>query len=269
MSHKEVEYSDFQQYFPFTPTALCIKECARLTVLRQHQCPSPILDVGSGDGLFAKIAFSGAEVWGIDIDAKESRWAQASQAYSQIIIGDVTRAGLPERFFASCVANCSLEHIPDLQAALRTILRSLRPGARAYLFVPNREWAAHFLTVRALRDLGAEFFGQELEDGINRVFKHHHLYDREGWTAQAKQAGFEVDSVEPVLSSATTVAFELFLAPSIAGWVNKRLTTRWTNFPTLRRLGTWPAYAMVQAALKAGDHAPTAEFLVVCRRPEA
>lgn len=268
--NQEIRYEDFRQYFPHTPAALCIKECARLSALRTHPCPGPILDVGCGDGLFAKIAFEGAEVWGIDIDANEGRWAQASKAYSQIIIGDVTRVGLPEAFFGSCVANCSLEHIPDLQAALRTIYKSLKPGGAAYLFVPNKDWASHLMSAKALTAVGAEFLSAELQSGIDRVFAHRHLYDKQTWEGFVRDAGFELQAIDPVLSTATTQAFEMFLAPSILGWVNKRLTSRWTNFPGLRRLASWPAFALVQGSLAlSGKQELTAEFLIVCRRPAA
>src|SRR5262245_19946813 len=120
MRPTELAYDHFAKYFPHAPTALCIKECARLAVLRECNVVGPILDVGCGDGLFAKIAFDAEEVWGIDIDGHEGRWAQANRAYTQIILGDITKARLPERFFRTCIANCSLEHVQDIQAALGT-----------------------------------------------------------------------------------------------------------------------------------------------------
>jgi SAM-dependent methyltransferase len=266
---QEVAFADFEQYFARTPTALCVKECARLTVLRRFDCPEPILDVGCGDGLFTQIAFSGREVWGIDIDASEGRHAANTAAYTQVILGDVTRARLPAGFFGSCVANCSLEHIPRISDALRNILASLRPGAEAFLFVPNKEWASHMLLPRALRALGQATLAKAVQDKVDSVFKHRHLYDQEGWTALVREAGFEVVSVEPTLSTGTTVAFELFLLPSLLGLVNKKLTSRWTNFPGLRKLAALPMYALAQTALALGDSAPTAEFLVRVRRPAA
>ena len=263
----EISLADFLQYFPHTPAALAVKECARLTELRKYDCPSPILDVGCGDGLFASIAFSGAEVWGIDIDAKEGRWAAKSQAYAQIILGDVTQAHLPERFFATCVANCSLEHVPRIDLALKTIHSALRPGGQAYLFVPNRDWAKHMVSVSTLSRLGLPTLAKALEDAINHLFIHHHLYDAEGWRNLVKDSGMEVVTVRPVLSTATTVAFESLLIPSLLGWANKHLTTRWTNFPGARRILGYPAFAMVQALLEAADGAPSAEYLVIARRP--
>jgi SAM-dependent methyltransferase len=265
----EISLKDFQRYFPYTPAALCVKECARLSALRRHACPEPILDVGCGDGLFAQIAFENAEVWGIDIDAREGRWAAASQAYSQVVLGDVTRAKLPAGFFATCVANCSLEHVPRIDLAMRNIFSSLQPGGRVLMFVPNKVWAQHLLSYRFLSAIGATGLADTLQQGIDTFFRHEHLYDEAGWRQVLVDAGFIVEAVEPVLSSATTVAFEALLLPSLAGKLNKTLTTRWTNFPAARRALTLPVYAFAKSLLERNDPTPTAEFLAIGRRPEA
>jgi SAM-dependent methyltransferase len=264
----EVSLEDFTGYFPFAPTALTIKECVRLAAIRKWECPSPILDVGCGDGLFAKLAFSGADVWGIDVNADEGRLAQATHAYSQIVLADIARAQIPERFFATCLANCSMEHVPDIMGGLRTILRGLRPGGRAFFFLPNRDWTRQMLSVRFLHSIGSTKAARALQRAIDDVFEHRHLHDEQGWRALIAKAGFDVVAVEPVGSTATTVAFEMFLLPSLAGWLNKRWTTRWTNFPRARRMVVGPVFRITQGALRAaGDSERTAEFLVVGQRP--
>ncbi len=264
---KELVYDHFVKYFPHAPAALCVKECARLAALREYKLSGPILDVGCGDGLFAKIAFGGEEVWGIDIDAKEGRWAQASRAYSQIVLGDITKAKLPGSFFGSCVANCSLEHVPDIQAALATIEGSLMPGAEALLFVPNAVWASKFMTVRAIAATFGERMGRMLQDGIDEFFAHRHLHDEQGWRDVIAKSPLELKEIRPVLSTSTTLAFEALLIPSLAGYLNKKLTSRWTNFPGARQAMAPIAYAFVKSVLAAaGDDEKTAEFLIVCRR---
>jgi SAM-dependent methyltransferase len=266
----EVRFEDFERYFPYAPTALAIKECIRLAALRPYHCDGPILDVGCGDGLFAQLAYGSAEVWGIDINADEGRLAQASRVYSHVVLADITRAWMPPGFFATCIANCSLEHVPDIEAALRNIRGALRPGGRAFLFVPNRDWASRFLSVRALAAVGARGLAARLQGTVDAVFKHHHLYDEPGWRALVERAGFEVETIDPVGSTASTVAFELFLVPSLAGLLNKRLTTRWTNFPRARQRAAPAVHQAVRLALALGhDPAPTAEFLVIVRRPES
>ena len=266
MSTAEVSAADFERYFPYTPAALCVKECARLSALRRYACPGPILDVGCGDGLFASIAFEGTEVWGIDIDAEEGRWAAASQAYSQVILGDVTRAKLPEGFFATCVANCSLEHVPRIDRALANIRASLKPGGRAYLFVPNKDWAKEMLSYRALAGAGLTGAAELFRSSVDSFFKHHHLHDREEWREIVTAAGMHAVAIEPALSTGTTVAFELLLLPSLAGWLNKHLTSRWTNFPPARRLYARQVHALVSRILAASGQDATAEYLIVAER---
>jgi hypothetical protein len=50
--------------------------------------------------------------------------------------------------------------------------------------------------------------------------------------------------------------------------MNKHLTSRWTNFPALRQLFAKPVYQVVRSLMDRVDQSPTAEFLVVARRPE-
>ncbi len=267
MNH-ELTLRDFQGYYPYAPTALAIKECVRLSSLRGLQCDGPILDVGCGDGLFARRAFRDAEVWGIDIDGDEGRRAQASSAYSQVMLADITNARLPEGFFGSCVANCSLEHVPDLGAALRTIYGALKPGGVVYAFLPNRDWAAFMATPRLLNKLGLRTLSQTMCEALNQQFRHEHLEDAEGWARWFRTAGFEVSRVEPVGSTASTVTFEAFLLPSLLGLAPKKLTGRWTLFPRLRSLEAVPVYAVVRALMELqGASSLTAEFLVEGRKP--
>jgi hypothetical protein len=158
--------------------------------------------------------------------------------------------------------------VPRIDLALKNILRSLRPGGLAYLFVPSAGWASHLTSARVLTELGAPALGTRIESTIDHVFKHHHLYDEQGWRRVVEQSGLEVVELEPVLSTASTVAFEAFLLPSLAGLLNKRLTTRWTNFPKARKLFARPVYELIRSIMDHSDSSPTAEFLVVARRPE-
>ena len=264
----EVDFLDFKRYFPFTPTALCIRECIRLSKLAGYPCAAPVLDVGCGDGLFARIAFRTAEVWGIDVDAVEGRWAQTSQAYSQIILGDVVNAWLPEDFFATCVANCSLEHIPDLDAALKQIHRALKPGGIAYLFVPTSDWAEYLRSATWAKRLRVGWLSKAITSGIDGVFRHYHLYDAQEWKDRSVKAGFEVLELSPIGTVGATQAFEAFLPASALGLLQKKLTGRWTLFPSLRGALAFPVYLMVQAALRsARDARPPAEYFLQLRKP--
>src|SRR5258708_34924205 len=113
--------------------------------------------------------------------SREGRWAAASRAYAQVVLADVTRAKLPEAFFETCIANCSLEHVPRIDLAMQNILRSLKPGGRVLMFVPNKLWAQHLLSYRFLAAIGANRLAARLQNGIDSFFRHVHLYDEAGW----------------------------------------------------------------------------------------
>ena len=137
-----------------------------------------------------------------------------------------------------------------------------------FAFLPNRDWTRSLVSSRLLDSIGLFPFAQALREGLDATFRHAHLQDGEGWSRIFRDAGFEIDGVDPIGSAASTVAFELSLLPSLLGRTNKALTGRWTLWPGLRRLTALPVYAAVRAILAlADDSTPTAEFLVCAHRP--
>jgi SAM-dependent methyltransferase len=128
--------SDFAAYYRFSPAALAVRECLRLRAVRKFELRSPILDIGCGDGLFAALAYPGKQVWGIDVNLTEIRRAQATSAYNALICGSITNVALPNSFFRGAIANCSLEHVPDLDQALANIRRVHRHRPDAALDAP-------------------------------------------------------------------------------------------------------------------------------------
>ncbi len=231
-----LDAEDFSKYYSFAPTALAVRECARLRAVRRIDLPEPILDVGCGDGLFARLAYPGRQVWGIDVNLDEVKRAQATQAYRTLVCGNISGVQLPEAFFGSAIANCSLEHVVDLPGALRNIRRSLRIGAKFVLIVPNPSWVSQLGTVEFLEKLGLHALARAYGDGLDRVFAHRHLYDADTWQRLIEEAGFASVKVEPLVDRATSHVFEYALAPSLVGYVVKKLTGRWVLLPMARHL---------------------------------
>src|SRR3989344_1525011 len=116
------ESSLYQPYLPFT---------------------TPVLDLGCGDGYFAKETFSkrhpelvsgsqpnkkeilkrvqhGMELIDIGLDLTESRIKQAQQQgiYRKLVTYDGVRIPFPNNYFKTIVSNCVLEHIPDIDQTL-------------------------------------------------------------------------------------------------------------------------------------------------------
>lgn len=261
---------DFAAYFSFAPAALALRECVRLAAVRPLDLPAPILDVGCGDGLFARLAYPDRAAWGIDINPTEVQRAQATSSYSTLLCGNICDVQLPPGFFGSSIANCSLEHVPDLDGALRNIHGALRPGAPFALIVPTPDWTRRLLAVEALRKAGLAGLARAYGDALDRVFHHVHLYDARGWTERLVTAGFERVTVAPIVGRDTSWAFDVLLYPSLLGLATKRLTGKWVLAPWLRPAGADLVRKLVDTL---GAVAPTSddpgEYLLLCHKPRS
>ena len=261
-----VNARDFAAYYRYAPAALALRECARLRAVREIDLAEPILDVGCGDGLFARLAYPGRQTWGIDINPSEVQRAQTTQTYSTLICGNICAVDLPRQFFSSAIANCSLEHVPDLRAALVNIRGTLKPGSRFVLIVPTPNWTSQLATVELLERLGLHGLARAYGDGLDKVFSHIHLHDEEAWVKLLAEAGFDEVESRPIVDRGTSWAFDLMLYPSLLAYFTKKLTGRWVLFPGLRLL----TVDAVRGALNTwGGSVPKGkapgEFLLMCR----
>lgn len=266
----EFTFLEFFSYFPHVPTALAIKECVRLKRMKELPVIGPVLDVGCGDGLFTSLAYPEVDAWGIDVNEREAARAQASRAYRQVLCQSVTDGEtLPAHFFSTCIANCSLEHVPDIQAALRNICGALKRGGLFYLIVPKSEWTRTLPINRTLRRIGLGDVANAYGAALDGQFAHHHLYEPERWIELLTEAGFVDIEHEPLGSDGSQRAFEAWLVPSVAGYVNKVLTGRWVIAERTRKLYAWPVFKAVQRIVQAEPGGPGAETLLVCRAGRA
>jgi SAM-dependent methyltransferase len=263
-----IEREDFLTYHRFAPAALAIRECIRLSVVREYDLPSPILDVGCGDGIFARMAYPERQTWGIDVDPVEVRRAQRTAAYDTLICGSVVDVDLPEGFFGSAIANCSLEHVPDLDGALRNIRPTLKAGAPFILIVPTPDWTEHLAVAEVLRRIGLPGPAKAYGEALDRVFKHVHLYGLDEWSRRLEAAGYEVVETRRLVAKSTSRAFDLLMYPSFGAYLIKRFTGRWVLLPGLRSLSSRLLHRVTQALTYLGSddlELGAGEWLIVAR----
>ncbi len=98
-----------------------------------------VYDIGGGKNPLISLTLrSGLElkIVGLDIDAGQLAVAPRG-AYDRTICADIsTYTGLGDADLVICQA--LLEHVPNVEAALRAIAAALKPGGRALIFVPCR-----------------------------------------------------------------------------------------------------------------------------------
>ena len=85
--------------------------------------PSPILDVGCGDGNFAALTFDRQIDVGLDPWHGPIHEAKPYGKYCLLVESNGDRTPFPDDYFASAFSNSVLEHIPDVEAVLKETAR--------------------------------------------------------------------------------------------------------------------------------------------------
>lgn len=96
-----------------------------------------ILENGCGVGMYVEhLSPFGGQICGLEYDFE--RCAEASQRSPGIINAAGEHLPYPDSAFDLILSHEVLEHVADDRLAIQEMVRALRPGGRAVIFVPNR-----------------------------------------------------------------------------------------------------------------------------------
>ncbi len=193
----------------------------------------PVLDVGCGDGFFAQTVFGEPLEAGIDLDQKEVALAQRRQAYQKTICGSVNRMPFPSKSFKTVISNCVLEHVPDIDGALKEIARVMKPGGRLMITVPSECYNTHSFFGGIARVLGMGGMEKRYIDGLNKIFKHYHVNDVKTWEIRFRKAGLKMVESEYFVSIDAFHAYERWLIPALLSKFFKIFLGRWVITPRI------------------------------------
>jgi SAM-dependent methyltransferase len=222
-------------YLSHAPVSLVVREINRLIAYAALAgTRGPVLDVGCGDGFWWTVRRDARAIHGVDISASE-----IAQARTRIRaeLCDVSRE-TPFRGvqFGEIIGNCSLEHIPDIDAALAHLRAAAAPDGRLLMFVPTPRWAYQGRTQSALL-ARAPRVAMSLAGALNGFFQHWHLYDEKVWARLLAQNGWRVRASFGLGSARSEFLFRLFMPPAFGSFLVKQLTGMYPS----RLVGALPA----------------------------
>lgn len=187
----------------------------------------PLLDLGCGDGHFAEALSFGFEA-GVDPDSRALTEARKRRAHGILIEASATSMPFPNGSFGTVVCNSTLEHLPDLESALREVRRVLSPGGRLVVTVPSHLFAETLAVPSFCRALGLDGLGRSYERWFNRRAKHRTTEDPVAWTRRLLSHGLRVVAGRTFLSAGANRAFDLLHYAALPNLIAHRLTGRWT-----------------------------------------
>ena len=191
----------------------------------------PVLDVGCGDGFFVQVVFEKPLEAGIDLDPREVAQAEKSGSYQKVFHGSAADMPFPNRSFKTVMSNCVLEHIPDIDAALREIHRVLKPQGRLLITVPSEYFNEGSFFQGLLQKVGLRQLGEKYIESLNGVFKHHHVNDALTWKKRLQKAGFKMEKAEYFIPIKAFHVYERWMIAAFPAKISKVLFGRWVFGP--------------------------------------
>ena len=136
-----------------------------------------VLEVGPGEGWLSGLLIKrGHRVVAVDLTGAWSTELSGAPA-PQKTMGRITALPFADGTFDAVVAAEVVEHIPEMDVALKDLARVLRPGGHAVITVPYQE----ILNYVTCPDCGIQF----------EANGHVHTFDREGLAKNLRDAGLE------------------------------------------------------------------------------
>ena len=235
----------FCRYLALAPAALALERSIECEIHARNQWQSPILDIGCGDGIFAKILRTEPVDTGIDPDPTEVERARRQGIYKELLVCAGDRIPKPDGSYRTIFSNSVLEHIPDLLPVLKEAHRLLSPEGLFYVTIPSDRLERATLLARLVRGFGLSGLADRYGKFYNRFWRHHHAYDEAQWRALFLQADFEVVEERAYVPRNLSTLYDFLTMLALPSLVTKKLVNRWFFWPQLRRRTA----GMIHAAL--------------------
>jgi 2-polyprenyl-3-methyl-5-hydroxy-6-metoxy-1,4-benzoquinol methylase len=242
----------------FEPLSLCVREIMRIKALSQYRSlATPLLDVGCGDGLFWEAVCRTVKqhktgrlsgLFGIDINDRELELAsmRLSLHGGEIACLDITseqheKKGEMLNAYRTIIANCSLEHVSQIDKALLNIRSYLHADGIFFLFVPSPSWTNTMSIKRFLARVDGRLAGMygALFDGF---FQHLHLYPHFIWKDILNAAGYSIIKMQGIGTASANTLFNSWLFPSLPAFFYKVIFKRYPVFYTRLKQGYIKTY---------------------------
>lgn len=249
------------RHVPLNHAVWRASEAAVLAAVPMHR---PILDIGCGDGLFARLLFERPVEVGVDLSISQLVKARQSGAYERVETADATSLPFPDASFATVFSNCVLEHIPEVDAVCREAARVLRPGGVFVFTVPTERFADFLFYPALARSLRIPWLGGCYTRALNRVFRHYHTDSPATWRRRLAEAGMATESVWQVMPRPLASVWDLLMPFALAQLAAKRLVPGWP-YPVQRLMlstVTEPLADMMRPRRRDG-----ANMVIVARKP--
>jgi SAM-dependent methyltransferase len=240
-------------YVAVAPAALAFERSLECRLYPTVPFEHPVLDLGCGEGLLARVLFQEQIDTGIDPNPRELERARQLGAYCELIECYGDRIPKPDGSYRTVFSNSVLEHIPDVEPVFAEVFRILAPNGRFHFTAPSPRFERFTWTGMTLRGLGLNALDTRWRALFNRFWAHHHAYELTKWEQLAMQAGFEVVESRSFAPARVCLLNSALVPFGLPAKITKLLTNRWVLLPRVRKLLTMPLCTVARVLLRGGE----------------
>ena len=219
------------EYLKCAPISLALWRATECKALSAFEYRPPILDLGCGDGLFAKILFTDKIDVGVDISKAGIKLAKKHNIHKELRVANAENIPYSNEYFNTILSNCVLEHISNIEPVLKEIYRVLKCGGKFIFTVPSEFYNDFLLIPRFLNKINLSSFANWYIKKINKAFKHFHIYSIAEWEKILKILGFKLTHYKYILPEKSEYIFDTLLIFSLPAYMNKKIFGRWIITP--------------------------------------
>jgi len=150
----------------------------------------PVLDLACGTGHFARILLGNTVITGCDLDINAIQVATREKTLDNLSVADARALPYPKHSFNSVLANCALEHIPDVERVFPEIARVIKPMGILAFTVPSEHFNEFLLFPRFYQFLGLHSRARKHIQWYNALQQHHHIDPLSVWEKRLNKVGF-------------------------------------------------------------------------------
>lgn len=167
------------------------------------------MDLGGGDGYLSTILFDGKFTYNVDNgEANDLHIAKRNHRYRKILVESAEKMSLKDDSLNFIFSNSVIEHIPDNDAVLKEVSRTLKKGGEFVFTSPSHNFKHYLWLSNYLNRLGLSVLGNLYLELRNKMLNHYHTYSHSTWTAKLKKHGLIVKKYKYYISKETCMLWD-------------------------------------------------------------
>ncbi|MEN9327872.1 MAG: hypothetical protein RI947_680 [Candidatus Parcubacteria bacterium] len=169
----------------------------------------PSMDLGCGDGYLSSILFDDHFTYGIDNgEAHDVDIAIEKKLYDKVLIESAEKMSLPDNSLEFVFCNSVIEHIPDNEAVLSEVSRTLKKGGIFVFTSPSDKFKEYLYLSNLLSSIGLGFLGNIYKEKRNNMLNHYHTYGHKEWEKRLRRHGLTIKKYSYYITKKTNMLWD-------------------------------------------------------------